>query len=146
RFANGMALLLELVVVLLLPLLRPLLVVEFEVEEELLLLPVLGFCTTLRPGRGGEVTGVFNPGEATAAVILRLMTLLASITRMSTTTSARGLSRSAMIFSASAIRSASPRAMIAFCELYTNRRWISATERTAVTISCSSCGVITLFR
>ncbi len=50
-----------------------------------------------------------------AAVICRLKVEPASSTRTSTTTSARGLSRSLMIFSTKSMRSASHLAMMAFC-------------------------------
>ncbi len=64
-----------------------------------------------------KFTGTFNPVDASAAVIERVNAELACNTMMSTTTSDFGLSRSLMIRSAKDTRSASPRTMIAFCEL-----------------------------
>src|SRR5215471_8216070 len=80
--------------------------------------------------RGLNVTGTFKPVDAMAADNCRLNTLPASITRMSTTTSDFGLSRSWITFSASAIFSASPRAMIANWLEYGKTLCRSATERT----------------
>ena len=65
--------------------------------------------------RGVKFTGMLRLVRAAPKV--RVMSLETCITSTSTTTSDLGLSRSWMIFSASAMRSASPRAMMAFCAL-----------------------------
>src|SRR6516165_5432542 len=64
-----------------------------------------GLVTTCSPGRGVKTTGTLRPVEARAVVICRLKVVLACKTRISTTTSAFGLSRSLMIFEARATRS-----------------------------------------
>src|SRR5579885_2068100 len=68
-----------------------------ELLSDVELLPVV---VTEMLFRGVKFTGTFNPVEASAVVSWRENTELASSTRMSTTTSARGLSRSRIIFSA----------------------------------------------
>src|SRR6185312_786578 len=67
------------------------------------------------PGRGAKIAVVLMPVGAKAAVMFRICVLLTSITRKSITTSGRGLSRSAISFSTSAIVSASHRTISAFC-------------------------------
>ena len=73
---------------------------------------VLGVLMLLR---GVKFTGMLK--LLRAAPNVRVISLETCKTSTSTTTSDLGLSRSWMIFSASAMRSASPRAMMAFCAL-----------------------------
>ena len=85
--------------------------------------------------RGVKFTGTFKPVDAMAAVICLLKVELASMTRMSSNTSGRGLSRSCAIFSASATRSASPFSTMAYCAVSGKTLVNSGTVRTALTTS-----------
>jgi len=82
------------------------------VEVEAVLVEELGVEMLVR---GVKFTGMLRVFRAAPNV--RVISLEACRTSTSTTTSDLGLSRSWMIFSASAMRSASPRAMMAFCAL-----------------------------
>jgi hypothetical protein len=88
------------------------LVLVLAVEVELV--ELIGTCML---ERGVKAMGELIPVDAIAAVICRLKVELASSTRTSTTTSARGLSRSLIIFSTKDMRSPSHLAMMAFCAL-----------------------------
>ena len=115
RLDSGMAV--PVAVLVLVPVAECVPVVVVPVVSVVPVVLVVGFVTTCSPVRGVKFTGTFRPVEAMAAVSCREYVELASITRMSTTTSLLGLSRSWMNLLGQGHRSASPRAMMAFCAL-----------------------------
>ena len=78
--------------------------------------------------------------------MFRMWVVFTSITITSMITSGLALSRSAINFSTSAMVSASARTINAFCEVKLNTFCTSTTVRRTVSISCISCGVVTLDR